>query len=148
MQPTIFSLSSSLVENGKGEEILVSSLKGGFAALCEMLMVTAPITHTNVPPIFTLLYMQLKVTFSNLHKTRKPCCFNNIWKAIFSLLIFCQSSYLYTETRLFFLDLFFFNPSVRLKYWKNNISLPTSPSDHKDKARSKIRHSCSHFWGS
>lgn len=83
MQPTIFSLSKSLIENGKGEEISVSSSMGGLAALCEMLMVNAPITHNNVPPIFTLLYVQLKVTFSNLHKTRKPCCFNNIGKQFF-----------------------------------------------------------------
>lgn len=82
MQPATFSLSNTLVENGIGEEKSVSSSKGGFAALCEMLMVTAPITHINVPAIFTLLYMQLNVTFSNLHKTRKPCCFNDNWKAI------------------------------------------------------------------
>lgn len=70
MQPATFSLSNILVVDGEGEEISVSSSKYGLAALCEMLIVTAPITHINVPNIFTLLYMQLKSTFSNLHKTQ------------------------------------------------------------------------------
>jgi len=38
--------------------------------LCIMLIVKAPNTHSNVPKIFNLLYLLLKLTFSNLVNTK------------------------------------------------------------------------------
>lgn len=63
----VSSLSNTVIVDGKGENVLVSSPKCGLVELCEMLMVTALITHIHVFTIFSLLYMRLKSAFSNLH---------------------------------------------------------------------------------
>jgi len=52
---------------GDNNWIFPSLAEVGFVEmLCSMLIARAPKTQSNVPMIFTLLYVQLKLTFSNL----------------------------------------------------------------------------------
>lgn len=65
-QPTIFSLSKT---TSGGGDVNWASFMDFVPVLCIMLIVIAPITHSNVPMIFTLLYKHLKFSLSNLHHT-------------------------------------------------------------------------------
>lgn len=66
-QPMIFCMSNTLPVAG-GDNWLSLVVGSACMVLCMMLMVTAPVTHINVPTILTRLYMQLSFTFSNLHQ--------------------------------------------------------------------------------
>lgn len=68
-QPMIFCMSNTLpVAGGDSRNWLSSAVGSSCTVLCMMLMVTAPVTHINVPTILTRLYMQLSFNFSNLHQ--------------------------------------------------------------------------------
>lgn len=62
MQPIIFCLSKMKSTEGTRKWASFVSLE-----VCIKLINSAPATHSNVPTIFTLLYTQLRLTFSSLN---------------------------------------------------------------------------------
>lgn len=65
-QPMILCLSKKTSWVVGGVDVMRLVAVVAVVALCIMLIVKAPPTHTIVPTIFTLLYLQLSFTFSNL----------------------------------------------------------------------------------
>ena len=67
MQPNIFSLSKTTWSGTIGKALTELDVA---VVLCIKLIMKAPITHNTVPPILTLLYIQLSFTFSILNNVK------------------------------------------------------------------------------